>query len=98
MHSLNGIFPLAKFQLSDYFPLEIKAETAEFAILNSFVKSDIETISFLISTKPVVNKNKFKVFLLDLEISNFYFMKEALAVKYKQIITLIFPNRKLDTY
>jgi len=78
---LNGIFPLAKFQLSDYFPLEIKAETSEFAILKSYVKSDIETISFLISTKSVSNQNNFKVFLLDLEISSFYFMKDALSVK-----------------
>jgi len=71
---------LARFRLSDYFPTEIRNETAEYAILRSFVRPDIEVVSFLVSTKPAQNQKKFKVFLIDVEISSFHLMKETISV------------------
>lgn len=79
-YSLNGIFPLAKFPLSDYFPQQIKNEAAEFAVLRSYIKENAEVISFLISTKSVDNRGKFRLYMLDLEISNFNFMKDSISV------------------
>lgn len=70
---------MARFRLSDYVPAEIKNEIAEYAILRSFVRPDIEVVSFLVSTKPAQNKNKFKVFLIDVEISSFHLMKETIS-------------------
>jgi len=77
--NLNGIFTLARFRLSDYFPPEIKAETADYTILRSFVRSDIEVVSFLVSTKSVQNHNKLKVFLIDVETSSFHLMKDTIS-------------------
>lgn len=80
LFSLNGVFQLAKFQLSDFFPQQIKLETSQFVILQSFVRANSETISFLVSARPIQNKTRPKLFVIDLEMNSFYFMKEPISV------------------